>query len=131
MSPLNECQKKADKLERQLRSLRSQLESEKQLREILLRASAKEKLHTIMYSSMFKSVLESIEEDLVNARTASEARQWVTEIIDRFRPAFDLHNQDVDALNDPADALGIAFNKESLRVQYESILKEMREMYSI
>lgn len=132
MSPINQCKKDAEKLQRQINALKAQLDTEKTWRETLLRTSAKEKLYTIMYASMFKSVLASIEEDIVNARTASEARQWVSEIIDRFRPAFEIHHNDqIDPLSNPADMLGIAFDRENLRNEYEAILKEMREQYRV
>lgn len=130
MSPLNECNKKVDKLERQLKSLQSQLEREKLKHEKLLNLSAKEKLYTVMYSSMFKSVLSSIEEDLEHARTANEAREWVTDITNRFRPAFGLHETNDSAEWDAvSNNLGIEFDQDSLRRQYESIWLEMKQRF--
>jgi ABC-type cobalt transport system substrate-binding protein len=133
MSPLNECKKENEKLQRQLKSLRQQLELERANQDRLIRLSAKEKLHTVMYSSMFKSVLSSIEEDLENARTAKEAKEWVTEIIERFKPAFDPVNTDksseseVDSL---VDRMGIEFDKQNLRLQFDSLYAEMKQVFS-
>lgn len=130
MSPLNECNKKVEKLERQLKSLQIQLEREKVKHEKLLRMSAKEKLYTVMYSSMFKSVLSSIEEDLEHARTAKEAREWVTDITNRFKPAFASHESNSpDSFEEVSNGLGIEFDRTSLRIQYDSIYAEMKHRF--
>lgn len=130
MSPLNECNKKVEKLERQLKSLQIQLEREKVKHEKLLRMSAKEKLYTVMYSSMFKSVLSSIEEDLEHARTAKEAREWVTDITNRFKPAFASHESNCsDSFEEVSNGLGIEFDRTSLRIQYDSIYAEMKRRF--
>lgn len=130
MSPLNECNKKVEKLERQLKSLQIQLEREKDKHEKLLRMSAKEKLYTVMYSSMFKSVLSSIEEDLEHARTAKEAREWVTDITNRFKPAFASHESNgSDSFEEVSNGLGIEFDRTSLRMQYDSIYAEMKRRF--
>jgi hypothetical protein len=127
MSPLNTCLKERDKIAKQLTSMRVQFDAEKAKNEALLKLAAKERLYTFMYSSMFQSVLSSIEEDVENARTAKEAREWVTELINRFKPAFNVPENEQDAPDFCAsEQLGIEFNKENLHSRYIEILTDIR-----
>lgn len=130
MSPLNQCNKEKDKLERKVKSLQSKLNDAQELQVKLLHVASKERLKAVMYSSMFKSVLLSVEEDLEHARTVKEAKEWVLEIIGRFKPAFDV--TDVDAkpnADDVVDNMGIEFNRENLRRQYGEIFKELSDAF--
>lgn len=126
MSPLNQCNKEKEKLERKAKSLQSKLNDAQELQVKLLHVASKERLKAVMYSSMFKSVLLSVEEDLEHARTVKEAKEWVLEIIGRFKPAFDVTDVDAEPnADDVVDNIGIEFDRENLRRQYGEIFKEL------
>jgi hypothetical protein len=130
MSPLNQCNKEKEKLERKFKSLQSKLNDAQELQVKLLHVASKERLKAVMYSSMFKSVLLSVEEDLEHARTIREAKEWVLEIINRFKPAFDVTDVDAEPnADDVVDNMGIEFNRENLRQQYGEIFKELSQSF--
>ena len=132
MSPLNQCIKEKKKLEQAIKAIRSELEAEKGIKLYLMHLASKDRLMRIMYSSLFKKVLSSIEEDLANAGTLKESRQWISETIERFKPAFDVGDvDDEESYNNAVEAMGVEFNRESLVQQYNQIFAEIAGQESV
>lgn len=94
-----------------------------------VRIAARERLQADMYSSVFKGVLESIDEDIDNARTIAEVRAWVkNDIIARFRPAFETTDF-VESMNSESiiEQVGIGFNPAQLKVKLAQYQDEIRK----
>jgi hypothetical protein len=149
-SPINElhaqlkaAQKEIDRYKRKdeqslLVALKAELDY-KQKANMFLRIAARQELRASMITSFFAKHVESVAEDLDNARTLSELKTWLkTDFIDKFNHLLVKSNElDRDAqdweekASDIATGHDIKFNKDSINNNLVEIIDEYKQAYML
>ena len=116
-------QKENDKLKRQLIKARDDNMREHLKRDLIISKAARERLMVHMYTQLFAASLESIEEDIANAGTLSEARAWAMETINKFKPML----VDKDGGDERTLDGFIEFNHDSVQLKFNEIKEQMKQ----
>jgi hypothetical protein len=76
-----------------------------------------------MYTTLFAETMLSIEEDVTNAGTLSEARSWVIETVNKFRSVLEARDGDNERDLDGF----IEFDQASVRLKFDEIVEQMNK----
>lgn len=120
-------------LEKENRKLMSQLSVSKERERLAVTAAARQELRATMVTSIFAKEMQHIRDDLQNARTLTELKNWLTEdVLDKWSDfmisASELETIDRNDWEKRAEALAdranIHFNPESLKNLSAQIMQE-------